>query len=57
MTEINQKQVDRMLETLSDRKEFWTKYPVPSLALSDPGFDAVIGNPPDADRDAFPDQR
>lgn len=33
------KQVDAMLATLGDRKEFWTKYPVPSLAISDPYFD------------------
>jgi hypothetical protein len=33
-------QIDRMLEVLSDRKEFWTKYPVPSLAISDPFFNA-----------------
>ncbi len=33
------KMVDRMLETLSDRKEFWTKYPVPSLSISDPYYD------------------
>lgn len=33
-------QVDRLLETLSDRKEFWSKYPVPSLAMSDPFFNA-----------------
>ena len=31
-------QVDRMLEVLGDRKEFWTKYPVPSLAASDPYY-------------------
>ncbi len=29
------KMVERMLETLGDRKEFWTKYPVPSVAISD----------------------
>ncbi|MBI5853071.1 MAG: hypothetical protein HZB39_18835 [Planctomycetes bacterium] len=34
------KQVDALLATLGDRKEFWTKYPVPSLAISDPFFDA-----------------
>ncbi|GAB4136939.1 MAG: hypothetical protein Fur0037_01760 [Planctomycetota bacterium] len=33
------KMVDRMLETLGDRKEFWTKYPVPSLAISDSHYD------------------
>jgi len=32
--------VEKMLDTLGDRKEFWTKYPVPSLALSDPYFSA-----------------
>jgi hypothetical protein len=32
--------VDGMLTTLSNRHEFWTKYPVPSLALSDPAFSA-----------------
>ncbi len=32
--------VDKMLDTLGDRKEFWTKHPVPSLAISDPYFDA-----------------
>jgi len=37
----NQKQVDRMLDTLSDRSEFWTKYPVPSIAISDSTFDAA----------------
>ncbi|MGE3173435.1 MAG: trehalase family glycosidase [Planctomycetota bacterium] len=35
----NPKMVDRMLETLSDKKEFWTKYPVPSVAISDPFYD------------------
>ncbi len=34
------KQVDKMLSTLADRKEFWTKYPVPTVAISDPWFDA-----------------
>lgn len=33
-------QVEKMLAALSDRKEFWTKYPVPSLAISDPSFNA-----------------
>ncbi len=33
------KQVDALCKTLSDRKEFWTKYPVPSVAISDPYFD------------------
>jgi hypothetical protein len=37
----NQKQVDRMLDTLSDRNEFWTKFPVPSIAVSDSTFDAA----------------
>jgi hypothetical protein len=37
----NQKQVDRMLDTLSDREEFWTKFPVPSIAMSDSTFDAT----------------
>jgi hypothetical protein len=37
----NQKQVERMLDTLSDREEFWTKYPVPSIAMSDSTFDAA----------------
>ncbi len=35
----NQKQVDRMLDLLSDRNEFWAKYPVPSIAMSDSTFD------------------
>jgi hypothetical protein len=33
-------QVEKMLGTLSDRKEFWSKYPVPSLAMSDAAFNA-----------------
>lgn len=37
----NQKQVDRMLDTLSDREEFWTKYPVPSIAVSDSTYDGT----------------
>jgi hypothetical protein len=37
----NQKQVDRMLDTLSDREEFWTKYPVPSISVSDSTFDGT----------------
>jgi hypothetical protein len=37
----NQKQVDRMLDTLSDREEFWTKYPVPSISVSDSTFDGA----------------
>lgn len=32
--------VEAMLNTLGDRHEFWTKYPVPSLPLSDPLFNA-----------------
>ncbi len=35
----NQKQIDAMLATLGDKKEFWTKYPVPSVAISDPSYD------------------
>ncbi|MSR39446.1 MAG: hypothetical protein EXS02_11500 [Planctomycetes bacterium] len=35
----NPKMVERMLDTLSDRKEFWTKFPVPSLSISDPYYD------------------
>ena len=30
---------EALLSTLGDRKEFWTPYPVPSLALSDPFYD------------------
>ena len=30
--------VEKMLTTLGSRKEFWSKYPVPTLALSDPYF-------------------
>ncbi len=33
-------QVEKLLSTLSDRKEFWTKYPIPTLAISDPSFNA-----------------
>jgi len=33
-------QVDKMLAALSDRKEFWTKFPVPSLGMTDPSFNA-----------------
>ena len=33
-------QVDAMLSTLSSRKEFWAKYPVPTIAISDPYFSA-----------------
>jgi hypothetical protein len=32
--------VEQMLSTLSNRKEFWTKFPVPILAINDPFFDA-----------------
>jgi hypothetical protein len=35
----NQKQVERMLDLLSDRKEFWSKYPVPSISMSDSTYD------------------
>jgi hypothetical protein len=35
----NQKQVDSMLDLLSSREEFWAKYPVPSIAMSDSTFD------------------
>lgn len=34
-------QVDKMLDVLSDRGEFWTKYPVPSIAVSDSTFDGA----------------
>jgi len=37
----NPKMVERMLDTLGDKKEFWTKYPVPSVAISDPYYDAA----------------
>ncbi|MBL9076400.1 MAG: hypothetical protein JNL08_02785 [Planctomycetes bacterium] len=37
----NPKQVDRMLETLHDRNEFWTRFPVPSIAVSDTTYDAT----------------
>ena len=37
----NQKQVDRMLDTLSSREDFWTKYPVPSISVSDSTFDGA----------------
>jgi hypothetical protein len=37
----NPKMVERMLDTLGDRKEFWTKYPVPSVSISDPYYDAT----------------
>ena len=32
-------QQEKMLDTLGDRKEFWTKYPVPTLAITDPAYD------------------
>ncbi|MCA8974645.1 MAG: hypothetical protein KDC98_07980 [Planctomycetes bacterium] len=35
----NQKQVEMMLDVLSSRQEFWAKYPVPSIAMSDSTFD------------------
>lgn len=31
---------EAMLDTLANRAEFWSKYPVPSLAMSDPYFNA-----------------
>ncbi|MHC4814761.1 MAG: MGH1-like glycoside hydrolase domain-containing protein [Planctomycetota bacterium] len=31
-------QVDRMLQTLGNRKQFWTKFPVPTLSVDDPYF-------------------
>jgi hypothetical protein len=37
----NPKMVERMLDTLGDKKEFWTKYPVPSVSISDPYYDAT----------------
>ncbi len=33
-------QVDGLLASLSDRKEFWSKYPVPTVGMSDPSFSA-----------------
>jgi hypothetical protein len=30
--------VEKMLSSLADRKEFWTKHPVPTLAASDPFY-------------------
>ncbi|MEM7200386.1 MAG: trehalase family glycosidase [Planctomycetota bacterium] len=33
-------QVDKLLEALGDRKEFWTKYPVPTVAITDASFNA-----------------
>lgn len=35
----NQKQVDSMVDLLGSREEFWAKYPVPSIAMSDSTFD------------------
>ncbi|MGK0156049.1 MAG: hypothetical protein ACI9SE_003016 [Neolewinella sp.] len=35
----NQKQVDSMLDLLSSREEFWAKYPVPSISMSDSTFE------------------
>ncbi len=35
----NQKQVDAMVDLLSSRDEFWARYPVPSIAMSDSTFD------------------
>jgi hypothetical protein len=35
----NAAQVEAMLKTLTDKKEFWTAYPVPSLAISDSAYD------------------
>jgi hypothetical protein len=37
----NQKQVDSMLDLLSSRDEFWARYPVPSIAMSDSTFDGA----------------
>lgn len=37
----NQKQVDRMLDVLSDREEFWTRFPVPSISVSDSTYDGT----------------
>ncbi len=30
---------DRLVETLTDPRQFWTPYPVPTVALNDPAFD------------------
>ncbi|MFK7738758.1 MAG: trehalase family glycosidase [Planctomycetota bacterium] len=35
----NQAQVDSMVDLLASRDEFWAKYPVPSIAMSDSTFD------------------
>ncbi|MCA8952543.1 MAG: hypothetical protein KDE27_23730 [Planctomycetes bacterium] len=35
----NAKQVDKMIDLLGNRQEFWSKYPVPSIAVSDSTFD------------------
>jgi len=37
----NQKQVLKMLDVLGSRQEFWAKYPVPSIAMSDSTFNAA----------------
>ncbi|MFO1076410.1 MAG: trehalase family glycosidase [Planctomycetota bacterium] len=37
----NQKQVERMIDVLANRHEFWAKYPVPSIAMSDSTFDGA----------------
>ncbi|MGC6487598.1 MAG: MGH1-like glycoside hydrolase domain-containing protein [Planctomycetota bacterium] len=37
----NQKQVDAMVDLISSRDEFWAKYPVPSIAMSDSTFDGA----------------
>lgn len=37
----NQKQVDRMLDLLSSRDEFWARYPVPSISMSDSTYDGA----------------
>ncbi len=31
-------QAERMLSTLADRREFWTKHPVPTIGMSDPYY-------------------
>lgn len=35
----NSKQVEKMIDTLASRQEFWAKFPVPSIAMSDSTFD------------------
>ena len=37
----NQKQVDAMVDLISSRDEFWAKYPVPSISMSDSTFDGA----------------